>query len=162
MKPLASKATAFIGHVKTAVNVDHSAASGTYDLSLADSVKIGHFKRNPLNAKPFVMISVGSVTTEFENVPMGTYQRTLSLDVIGFAPGRTPALRTSAALDIANDIATSIENDAYGSSGNLAIAGCLWCVIEQSAVDGDEFNIAPNYGIGFCTVELKYRTTRGT
>ena len=155
---MASEMRTITGHLKSALAASHT----VYDLSATDAVKVGRFTAPP-GAVPFACVSPPSFDSDAADAPMGQYARRYTFDVMAWvAAGDDPETKALAATDLADDLATALEEDARTTGGGLfAMTSFRDLVVRGTGFDGDEADLAPGYAFVFLVVTVDARLSRG-
>jgi len=161
---MASALEGIIDAMITAVQVDHSAGSGTFDLSATDQVQRGTFTRNPLGAgKAFVCIQWPEKIPSSQGpdlVPMGLFARSPEIPIRGWAPYSpdTSSARGAAIADLLDDVSTALEDSHRTGSLNTLAQFLDVGDVEFSGVDVAQ---ASGFARFDAIASIVYRTTRG-
>jgi hypothetical protein len=158
---MAGELRAYTTALKSAIQADHTATGGTYDMSGADAVAIGRYM-HPLAGAPFCWIAGPAVSTDADGPPIGQYLHVATFDLMGFASSDGGVeLRVLAGIDLMSDVHKAIEDSGRGLGLVGQVAGFRDVVVQGVGFDGDEADLAPGYGVFFSQVQITYHTTRG-
>lgn len=156
---MTSSARDLVDHVRDTLQALHA----HYDLRTTNStprVLIG--RTAPPYVAPFVSLAVGSLQTQQGLPSLHHWTYTLTIECVGYVAASTdsPEDRVLGALDLLDDITTALQA-SYALTTSLMHSDVHTLRVEMSAVDGDEEQIAPGYGVCYGTIEIVYSLTAG-
>jgi hypothetical protein len=149
---------------RTAIAVNHTSGSGTYDLSATDQVKIGRFL-GPAGSVAFVAIASPTAVGAPDGRTLRDHAYVVTVDIRGWVPvaSDTPEARSTAALNLMSDLAKAIKDARYNTGGALKAINAVRGIQAISLVelDGEEFDIPSGWASCFASVVLDVHLDRG-
>jgi len=156
---MTAQANTIIDALVTAIAADHSAGTGTYDLSGAGLVDEGVSMDPPVDAIAVVRLMFPDFPPVVDHVDLDTYHRSMSLQVMLWAKSaNTAAARRAAILELYHDVTAAIETAVRGATLN---GTCTDVTCTGPTVDGDEQDLAPGYGTAVFDATVFYPASRG-
>ena len=148
------------------LRVDHSAAveySGTYDLSdVSGTPRVVWGEGFPKHVVPAVLLSGLQLRTAYSGANIGEYEERGRIEWWGIcaSPDLTPENRALAAVDLANDVISSIQT-ARQDQSYPALFGLTECLVTLEDVFGDAQDMAPGYAVAWGYIDFMTSTGRG-
>ena len=157
---MASHARSVLGDLLTALRASHA----HFDLSTSSStprVVIGEAMAPPVTA-PMVYLSAPRVVSEYGQAHISAYDVTGTITWIGFVASDSldAAERVLDALDLADDVATAIE-DAHHNSSYTTLYGLHRLLVTVDDAIGEGQDMPDGYGIVLGTITYRVLLSRG-